>query len=774
MRKYIYAIIVLALSITACQKSDIIEDSMVNMRENILTASLNAETRTMLGDLDDEGYENLWSEGDKIGVFINGVGEKVIYELQDGAGTPKATFSGIGNGSIYVAIYPAAAAKEINNDIIDLELPTEQTYAESSFGINSFPMVAVSETENLTFKNLCAVLKISLIGNGSIQSITFTPNNESIFVAGKATVDISNTDTPTLVMNSSEENKVTLKCVGGGLLDKENPSDFHIVLPAQIYEGGFTLTINSSNGTMVKSTTKNLELKRSEIVSVKAFEFEVTEGVVPSISLLGEGTADSPFLIQSIGDLLLFQQTVNSAGNITSADSGNEVAAQTAYYLQTADIDMTAYNNTNESWTPIGDYSTNSKFQFNGNYDGGNHSITNLIVKSETNYSGLFGYCYNATIKGLNVSGDVNGTMYVAILAGYIRGIVSKCETYGSLTGTTQYVGGVTGFNSNGEITDCTNYAEIKGYSRTGGIVGNGSGSSVVNCANFGNISYLVVNGYVSYYTGGIIGYASNTNIYNCSNSGKITGYEAGGIAGYTFGGTQYELTNCYNTGDLYLTPRTLGGIVGNNSISVSNCLSIAKVAGTNTNFGGIAGSNNGTVVNSYWLSGTGATDGVITNNSVVEYVLPLTEEQMRNDISTGMALYTTEDGTYYTKLLDALNAWAADHNAPSGFYFGWERGDMCPVFTFDEAVKPATGSDEELSHTFVVYHINSTFSVPQLSGPLSNATVDWGDQNTENYDKSLIHTYSSFGEFAVTVTAENVTSFKLINLKGVTKLELK
>ena len=97
MRKYLYTALALAFAAAGCQKIEEIAEPG-EVRQDILTATLNAETRTMLGEKGDGGYANLWSEGDEIGVFIDGKNEKNTFTLQDGAGNPKATFVGTGRG----------------------------------------------------------------------------------------------------------------------------------------------------------------------------------------------------------------------------------------------------------------------------------------------------------------------------------------------------------------------------------------------------------------------------------------------------------------------------------------------------------------------------------------------------------------------------------------------------------------------------------------------------------------------------------------------------
>lgn len=792
MRKYLYAVLALAFAAAGCQKIEEIAEPG-EVRQDILTATLNAETRTMLGEKGDGGYANLWSEGDEIGVFIDGKNEKNTFTLQNGAGNPKATFVGTGRGKEYVAVYPAVAAEGIDGTKVLLNLPAEQTYAPSTFGPNSFPMVAVSNDTNLAFKNLSSLIRIPMTGSATILSITFKANNQQVFVAGPAVADLSQPAVPTLAMGPGAGNEVTLKCPEGVELTGDQPVDFYISVPAQVYTGGFTLTIRSSRGTMVKGTFSDVEMKRSEMRSAP-IAFEVTEGIAPSETLSGEGTDSAPFQIRDICDLLLFQQAVNNAETITSTESGKKAAvqAQTAYYQLEYDVDLSAVG----QWTPIG---TGSANPFKGIFNGGGHSITGLQIESSEDYQGLFGYCSGASIKNLSVTGVVSGTSYVSLISGYaIDGTISNCQTYGSLKGIGDYIGGIAGYigidqsiNKYERISDCSNHAEITGYHRAGGIVGYAYYSFVENCQNYGRISNIAVNNYVHRGMGGIAGSFFYSKIYNCSNQGDVSGWsDVGGIAGAGANATNppssmpnnYYIVNCFNAGTISgsgsSTSTGIGGIVGSNVIGlVANSISVGKVSGNNGGVGGIGGENSGTgtIRNCYWLSTCGAVAGVGTDSGTSESVYSLTEQQMSSTESIGIRLYADSEGTYYTNLRDALNAWAADNSNSTYIYFGWDYSgsDHWPTLTRRPAVKPGSGSDEQFSHSFSVTHVNANFALPVLTGSYMNATVDWGDGKTEAYGMTQAHAYSSAGEHVVTIQADNATSFKLNNLVGVTGLKL-
>lgn len=779
MKKYLYVAIAMVLSVVSCRQWEEIEEIKdFDLGENLLTASIALETRTMLGAKEGNAYGNLWANGDRIGVFINGAGSKVSYSLKEGAGSSKAIFSGSGHGSHYVAVYPESGAVGIDGNLISLQLPAEQTYATSSFGPDSFPMVATSESDHLAFRNLCAVLKVSLTGTGILESIRFKVNGNSVYVAGPATVDISDTDNPSLVISNGLD-EVMLTCPEEISLHKDQPTDFYIVVPAQTYTDGFQLILRSSEGTMIKKINHDIVFNRSEMRAI-SMDFKVTEGIM-STSLSGEGSTESPFLVNSYNDLLLLREMVNNAGYITSAESGNKVIAQAARYLMTEDIDMAAA----DTWTPIGVYSPGNKLAFQGTFDGGGHAITNLRIVSETDNIGLFGDLVTATVRDLTVSGEISGASYVGLISGHIiNGTIDNCMTFGQIQGTSRDIGGVVGWAENSDIVNCANHAGIKGYTYSGGIIGYAFSSTIANCSNYGSVSNLSVGGYENRYTAGIVAsLGAQSNIYNCCNHGSVTGWrEIGGIVGVATVSATYKIVNCYNTGDIHATAGYIGGIVGaNRGYEIANCLNVGIISvnpgGQYANVrGGIIGENGGSVTNGYWLSSSGPADGVGTNTGEMEKVFALSQKQMESRESLGMALYIAPNGTFYTTLTDALNAWAADNASNSASYFGWDYNgnNYYPTFTGIAAERPGDGSEENLFHSFAVLHSSKIFDLPLITGYFARAIVDWGDGTVMEYSQAQqSHTYSSAGEHMVTVSAEGATSFKIDNLSNVSELFL-
>ena len=271
--KTIYRTIILMLSLSifaGCEKREaMLENATVELSA---TMEYELKTKTSLSDLADGYYYPLWSSADEIGIYADGDKVPVKFTLKTGAGTTGATFSGTREGENYLAIYPYSAAGNIENGAISLTLPQIQQYVAGSFGPDSYPMIARSTSSGqLEFKNLCAVMKISITGEAAIRSIKLTAKDENTFLSGNAKVDIGYETSPQLQMADGGSNSVILDCAGTEL-SKDTVTDFHIVIPAQMYKGGLDIEIDVYSDTVVKSVSSDLQFQRSQIRHLKGME----------------------------------------------------------------------------------------------------------------------------------------------------------------------------------------------------------------------------------------------------------------------------------------------------------------------------------------------------------------------------------------------------------------------------------------------------------------------------------------------------------------------
>jgi len=743
MKKWI-DIIACAAAICCFAACQITEEVFVpdQTRLTATTESGDPETRTVLTPAGTGMSQVLWSENDQLDVFMDGRTTPVLFNLVEGAGTKTATFHGEGEASRYIAFYPHSMAPSMGSgETIRFTLPATQNYAEGTFASGAFPMTAVAGSNDLQFHNVCSVLRISMKGHNEVTRIVFRSNDSSVKVRGKATVSLSDPSNPVLQLSSDSCDSLVLSVPNVKLTESED-THFFLVLPPQTYKGGFSVRIYTGERYMDKVVKSDFTMRRSRLHKAESFVF-APNGFDNSTYLEGSGTEEAPFRIDSIGDLILMRDAVNTEGGTIACADGNEVTAASAYYLLTSDIDLSdvCSRKSKKSWTPIGDYANNG-LVFSGVFDGGGHVISNLFIDNPNRlYQGLFGRI-DGSMRNLTVEGEVNGNNYTGLLTGYYyssAGIMENCLARGTVTGY-NYVGGLIGYGRYLGVEYCRNEATVKGRSYIGGIIGSAYFVDTISkCTNSGDINGS------SNYCGGLVGYLNGSKIFNGTNTGPVKGnFAVGGIGGYHYQGG--KVMNSINFGEVSGNTN-VGGVSGLVSCmavlyqgpgTVANCVNLGKVTCSGGSYSGalagFAGIPDGVsasddepasgawVKNGYWLSsanpGLSATGG---GDGTVENVFALSDAQMKGAVYDGV-LFSASDGTKFNILLDALNAGAVtwSRNTPvlggdSRSHFplmGWEyaAGSPYPSLSDLEAIMPGGNgetfilSDDEFEFNALSY----------------------------------------------------------------------
>jgi hypothetical protein len=165
--------------------------------------------------------------------------------------------------------------------------------------------------------------------------------------------------------------------------------------------------------------------------------------------LAGEGSAESPYLIDSVDDL---------------AKIDNEPAG---HYRLTADLKLTGVKR-----AQIGRLAA-----FTGVFDGDGHVISGLSALADQG-PGLFAD-NNGTIQNLVVQGEVTTDRTTAgLVADQNHGTIQRVRADGSLTANS-YVGGITGHQF-GTVRDSISTANVRATTQyVGGVVGVSVGGSV-------------------------------------------------------------------------------------------------------------------------------------------------------------------------------------------------------------------------------------------------------------------------------------------------------
>lgn len=324
MKKFYFLTALVLAFMTSCHNEELFENAVQAESHVKVTATLsdNPATRTQLSSIDG-GYKVLWSEDDAISVLNNGKHYKYSLD-KGGAGQTTADFSydptfgsisaGIETGiskDVFVAVYPfsenVTLSKNNEDYVINTVIPTNQTYAEGSFGVNVAPMVAVAKyAPDFSFKNVASVLVMPLKGKENIVSAVLESKAHKI--AGAATVKAvaKNEWIPTVNVEKGE-NKVVLSCGEGVQLNEEETTKFYFVLAPGTYEANdlsVKFTDSYGNYFVTEITAENTFTRsKSRTFKERTFNAQGTEEVELWVKAKAGASMSAERIIPSVKDV---------------------------------------------------------------------------------------------------------------------------------------------------------------------------------------------------------------------------------------------------------------------------------------------------------------------------------------------------------------------------------------------------------------------------------------------------------------------------------------
>lgn len=262
----ISAIIAIAAMLTAasCAK----EENVINPSEEATLTTFTASVEEPATKTSLNSTSVFWSESDAIKVFNTDNISGVNFALSSGQGTTSGTFSGTalsGTGPFY-AYYPSAKATSLADGALTVTLPPTQTYAANTFGNGANPMVAtITSGDNFSFKNLCGVLKLQLIGSEiAVKSIAVSSATDILCGEGTVTFSGDNPVFTPAALNTSHT--VTLDCGEAGVPLSGTATPFYIVVPVGALASGFTVAITTTGGDVMRlATTADNTIARAQI-----------------------------------------------------------------------------------------------------------------------------------------------------------------------------------------------------------------------------------------------------------------------------------------------------------------------------------------------------------------------------------------------------------------------------------------------------------------------------------------------------------------------------
>ena len=300
--------------------------------------------------------------------------------------------------------------------------------------------------------------------------------------------------------------------------------------------------------------------------------FAICFSALPAQAKYGGGTGEpnDPYLIYDSNQM-----------NVIGADSND----WDKHFKLMADIDLGG--DASSQFSTIGTSSANS---FTGEFDGNNHTVSNLRVS-------LFGIVVTGG-RIMNVGLiDPNVVRNASLVDRVNEGTIDNCYVQDGRVDGDFDMGGMVAMNA-GTITNCYSSGSVWGLEIIGGLVGVNTGT-ITNCYSSGDVSGAIGVGGLSGANDGTI--TGCYSICNVSGSGGIIA----GLVAMNWSGT---ITDCYSisnfSGDV-----VVGGLVGENGDSrrgyagtITNCYSAATISGTMVVIGGLVAVNEvGTITGSFW-----------------------------------------------------------------------------------------------------------------------------------------------------------------------------
>lgn len=497
-------------------------------------------TKTLISDNGDKTYSVFWAEGDQI--LVNGETSTNIDIDPDNKKSASFTLPVV--EAPYCAVYPAGlyvkdSYKTVKEDstVIEITIPSTQTYVEKGFDQNAAIMTARGEAGGgLAFKHAMAYLKVAVNGT-AVKSIRVNGNdNEAL--SGAYTISYSKSRIA-FGPQKNEKGKAigntsaTISCGESGVA---SGTPVFIAIPAREYKRGLTLTIvDAENHYQVVRSMKSFTAVPGTVYPT-AVDFK-------SAGTYLEGG------IYTVEDWNGFVAAVNKGD--WSAWRKN-VDGEDGVHLMADIYSSTNLPRTNDK------KADDSKCEWDGVFYGHNHIITHAGTEPLFLHVGKAGKIMDLKVAGERIVNTNNGWPGVFVL------------------------------NNSGEISNCESSVDItlEGNSTNASTICRSNNGKIINCKNTGNIT--IKNPTAEVKVGGITLYSSGT-ITGCTNTGAInvTGVDVNCLVSGVVLMASGKVSDLENKGDMTVEANLsatreiyMGGVIGKCETPEINIIPAGNVVG--------------------------------------------------------------------------------------------------------------------------------------------------------------------------------------------------
>lgn len=259
-RNIIFVALAATMAMTSCSKQEQYSEQAQGTGDGkTFTAVIEQQqTRTVLTTAN----KVEWEVGDKIN--INGAEYSAVPKNPASRAVFIHMSGNAPQSTPYKATFPANLYNAISRG---LELPSTINYKAGKLNT---PMYAESSTEELSFKNICGVLRLSLTGTEKVKSIAITANET---ICGPFTTDIAQDGSFSMTLTGEGDacKTVTLDCGEQGVQLSDVAKDFFIPLPPKDYNG-MTITVtvkNPAHPMFEKTTTTQFTIEHNTLYTLE-------------------------------------------------------------------------------------------------------------------------------------------------------------------------------------------------------------------------------------------------------------------------------------------------------------------------------------------------------------------------------------------------------------------------------------------------------------------------------------------------------------------------
>ena len=265
MKRFNFVIGIAAMAIAAsCTEQPMasIHPEEVQLVSKTFTAEF-VETKTSLV----EGKEVYWTQGDQISVFDNVNNKNNVFTSSNinGGG---ADFTGyiVDGATEYVALYPYkyGATYDATNKKITTNIPCRQKAVKGSFDNNLNIAVAVSDGSHLKFRNICALVKVTIPETMTdVRSVSLVTGT---YISGK--VEISLKDDGFAVAGNTNQNN-SFKEVN---LDNDGvamtPGDYYFVVTPGTYNKVYLGVTTMDNEMYTRYSNNTMTVNSNDVINL--------------------------------------------------------------------------------------------------------------------------------------------------------------------------------------------------------------------------------------------------------------------------------------------------------------------------------------------------------------------------------------------------------------------------------------------------------------------------------------------------------------------------